>query len=257
MTIALTRAVPPSITRCELTHLAREPIDVQLAREQHRCYEEALAGLGCTIQQLPPEPDLPDSVFVEDTAVILPEIAIIARPGVASRRAEVFSVAVALQEHGPLTFIEPPGTLEGGDVLCLGTRILIGRSGRTNAEGIHQFRELVYGFDYAVQAVRVSGCLHLKSAATRVAERTVLLNPAWIDPALFAGFEQLEVHPEEPFAANALRCGEGVLCAAAYPRTRERLERRGLRVSAVEVGELAKAEGGLTCCSLLLEERAS
>lgn len=252
MTIALTRAVPPSITRCELTHLAREPIDVQLASEQHRRYEEALARLGCTVRRLPPEPDLPDSVFVEDMAVVLPEIAIIARPGVASRRAEVSSVEAALREYRPLAFIQPPGTLEGGDVLCLGSRILIGESARTNAEGIHQVRELVSRFGYTVQAVSVAGCLHLKSAVTRVAEGTVLVNSAWIDPAVLAGLERIEVDAHEPLAANALWCGEGVLCSSAYARTRERLERRGLQVSALEVGELAKAEAGLTCCSLLV-----
>ncbi|NJD09826.1 MAG: dimethylargininase [Gemmatimonadetes bacterium] len=252
MISALTRAVPPSITRCELTHLARQPIDLQLADEQHRRYEQALAALGCAIRRLPPEPELPDSVFVEDTAVVLPELAIMARPGVASRRAEVASVAAVLGEQRPLAFIEAPGTLEGGDVLRLGSRIFIGRSGRTNDEGIGQVRALGARFGYTVEAVDLAGCLHLKSAVTAVAEGAVLLNPAWIDAGVFARFERIEVHPEEPWAANVLWHGEGVLCAAAYPRTRERLEQRGLRVQELDVSELAKAEAGLTCCSLLL-----
>ncbi len=136
MLIALTRSVPPSIDNCELTHLRREPINYGRAAEQHTGYEKGLVVLGCTIQRLPSLPDLPDSVFVEDTAVVLPELAIIARPGAESRRFEVTSVAEALRPHYPLTFIEPPGTLDGGDVLLIGSTIYVGDSTRTNAEGI-------------------------------------------------------------------------------------------------------------------------
>lgn len=252
MLIALTRAVPPSIIRCELTHLGREPIDVEVATEQHRGYEEVLTALGCTVRRLPPEPDLPDSVFVEDTAVVLPEIAILTRPGAKSRRGEVASVAEVLRSYRRLAFIESPGTLDGGDVLCIGSCIFVGQSERTNAEGIRQLRDLVLPFGYEVQPVTFSGCLHLKTAVTRLDEHTVLLNPEWIDPEVFAGLERVEVHPEEPFAANALRLGAALLFPAAYPKTRQRLEQRGVRVHALEVGELAKAEAGLTCCSLLV-----
>lgn len=252
MLIALTRAVPPSITRCELAHLAREPIDLELAGQQHRHYEAALAALGCTIQRLPPLPELPDSGFVEDTAVVLPEIAIVARPGAETRRAEVPSTAEALREYRPLAFLEAPGTLDGGDVLQLGSRIFVGRSRRTNEEGIRQFRELVSPFGYRVRAVSVSGCLHLKTAVTAVDARTLLLNSAWVEAEAFAGFELVEVHAEEPFAANALWLGDAVLFPAAYPRTRLHLEERGIVVQTVDAGELAKAEAGLTCCSLLV-----
>ena len=127
MPIALTRSVPPSIVNCELTHLEREPINLARAAEQHGLYEQALVAAGCTIQRLPSLPDLPDSVFVEDTAVVLPELAIITRPGAASRRFEVTSVADALRPHLPLTFIEPPGTLDGGDVLPIGSTIYVVR----------------------------------------------------------------------------------------------------------------------------------
>jgi dimethylargininase len=256
MTIALTRSVPPSIVNCELTHLDREPIDFARAAEQHGLYERALVALGCTVQRLPSLSDLPDSVFVEDTVLVLPEIAIIARPGAASRRLEVTSVADALRPHRPLTFIEPPGTLDGGDVLAIGSTIYVGESTRTNAEGIRQLADLVSAHGYAVRPVKVSACLHLKSAVTRVAEDVILLNPAWVDPSSFKGMHQIEVHPGEPFAANALWIGEHVIYSGTYDETRRRLEENGINVHLVETDELQKAEGGVTCCSILISAKA-
>jgi dimethylargininase len=256
MTIALTRSVPPSIVNCELTHLNREPIDFARATEQHGLYERALVALGCTIQRLPSLSDLPDSVFVEDTVLVLPEIAIIARPGAASRRLEVTSVADALRPHRPLTFIEPPGTLDGGDVLAIGSTIYVGESTRTNAEGIRQLADLVSAYGYAVRPLKVSACLHLKSAVTRVAEDVILLNPAWVDSSSFNGMHQIEVHPGEPFAANALWIREHVIYSGTYDETRRRLEGSGINVYSVETDELQKAEGGVTCCSILISARA-
>jgi dimethylargininase len=250
--VALTRPVPPSISRCELTHLSRAPIDPTRATEQHRAYEEALAALGCTVRRLPAAPDLPDSVFVEDLAVVLPEIAVVARPGPASRRQEVPPVARALEEYRPLAFIEPPGTLDGGDVLCVGSRIYVGLSDRTNADAIRQLRALTAPYGYEVRDVAVSGCLHLKTAVTRVARSVVLLNPEWVDAELFDGLERIEVDPAERFAANALLIGDQVLLAAGFPGTRKRLEASGLTVHTIPADELAKAEGGLTCSSILI-----
>lgn len=250
--LALTRAVPPSIVHCELTHLAREPIDLARAGAQHRAYEEALGALGCTVVRVPAAPDLPDSVFVEDAAVVLDEVAVAARPGAVSRRAEVEAVAGAVAAHRPLARIEPPGTLEGGDVLRIGRRIWVGLSGRTNAEGIRQLTSIAARHGYAVHPVRVTGCLHLKTAVTQVGEGTVLLNPAWIDPAAFDGFTWIGVDPREPFAANALLVGGRVVHAAAHTHTSERLRAHGIDVLPVDASELAKAEAGLTCCSILI-----
>ncbi len=251
MLIALTRAVPPSIVRCELTHLARSHMDVGLAAVQHARYEAALETLGCTIQRLPDEPELPDSVFVEDTAVVVDEVAVIARPGAESRRAETDSVAEALRHHRPLRAIEPPGTLDGGDVLRIGRRVYVGLSARTNADGATQLRDLLVPFGYAVHRVEARGCLHLKTAVTAVAGDLILLNPSWVDADVFEA-PRLEVHPDEPFAANTLRVGETVLCSAAAPRTLERLESHGLSTQAVDVSELEKGEAGLTCCSVIV-----
>ena len=252
MVVALTRAVPAGIAQGERTHLARELIDLELATEQHRRYEKSLAALGCTVQQLPGEPDMPDSVFIEDMAVVLPELAIITRSGAEARRAEIPSVAEALRPYRSLVFIEPPGTIDGGDVLCIGSRIFIGESVRTNKDGIRQFDVLVSAFGYKVQPVPLSGCLHLKTAVTQVDQGAVLLNPAWIDREIFAEFDVIDVNPAEPFAANALWINGTVLFQSAYPRTQQRLERAGLVISTVSVDELTKAEAGLTCCSLLV-----
>ena len=253
MTIAFTRSVAPTIVNCELTHLDREPIDLARAAEQHGLYERELIAAGCVIQRLPDLPDLPDSVFVEDTAVVLREIAILARPGAASRRPEVASVAEALRPHRLLSFIEPPGTLDGGDVLVIGSTIYVGESARTNSEGIRQLADFASDYSYAVRPVKVSRCLHLKSAVTRVAEDLILVNSAWVDSSSFKRMQQIEVHPSEPFAANALWIGENVIYPRTYEKTRARLEGIGLNVHLVETGELQKAEGGVTCCSILIQ----
>jgi dimethylargininase len=238
---------------CELTHLARSPIDTALARRQHRRYAQALASLGCRLVELPVEPDLPDSVFVEDTAVVLDEIAVITRPGAASRRAEVPPVARALECWRACARIEAPGTLDGGDVLRIGRRIFVGQSGRSNGDGIGQLAAVVAAHGYLVVPVPVRGCLHLKSAVTLVDADTLLVNDEWIDRRSWPGMRFVSVDPDEPHAANALLIGDTVLHAASCPRTRERLEVAGLRVLAVDVSEIEKAEGAVTCCSLIVD----
>jgi dimethylargininase len=253
--LALTRPVPPSIVRCELTHLARTPIDVERATAEHDAYEDALARLGCAIVRLSGEPDYPDSVFVEDTAVVLDELAVITRPGAESRRQETVAVAATLGEYRQLARIETPGTLDGGDVLRIGRRVYVGMSGRTNADGARQLAELLAPHGYEVEGIDVRECLHLKSAVTAVADDAILVNSRWVDASRFQGCSRIDVHPDEPFAANTLRIDETLLCAAAAPRTRERLGAQGFAVDSVDVSELAKAEAGVTCCSLILYVR--
>ena len=248
--IAITKPVPPSIDRCELTHLTREPIDVSRARAQHRLYEQTLERLGCTIERLPMEPGNPDSVFVEDTAIVLPEIAIITRPGAESRRAEVATVAAALRKHRSLAEIEEPGTLDGGDVLVIGKRIFVGISSRTDHDAVRQLKNIAAPFGYGIHPVVVTGCLHLKSAVTQIGEGSVLLNPAWIDSQCFSDYDVVEAG--EANGANALFIAGRVIVASAFPRTHERLERRGFAVESIDASELAKAEGALTCCSVIV-----
>jgi len=253
MLIAVTRHVPRRIDRCELTHLAREPIDFARAVAQHEVYEAALVGMGCRIERLPDTPEVPDSVFVEDTAVVLDDLAIVTRPGAESRRPEVDTVVPLLRQWRPVATIVAPGTLDGGDVLVTPGQIFVGLSSRTNEEGAKQLAAFAAPVGFATTCLRVNGCLHLKSAVTLAAPDTLLLNPKWIEPAAFPTFRVLSIDPTEPFAANVLRIGNRVLCATEQPRTRERLEAGGIRTLAVEADELAKAEGGLTCGCLLVD----
>lgn len=236
---------------CELTHLAREPIDMTLLARQHGRYVELLGELGCRVIELSSQPSLPDAVFVEDTAVVLDELAVLTRPGAASRRPELESIARALESHRKLARIEAPGTLDGGDVVVLGRRIFVGLSTRSNAAGIEQLAAALAPHGYEVQSVPLSGCLHLKSAACALGEDAVLAQSDWVDPAAFGAGEVVLIHPDEPGAANVLCLGQDAICPDAFPLTRARLEARGLRVHSLNISELQKAEGAVTCCSLV------
>ena len=250
--IALTRAVSPAVARCELTHLERTPIDVGIALAQHEAYERCLEAAGCVVHRLDSGADMPDSVFIEDIAVVFDEIAIITRPGAESRRIETPAVADLVARYRPVRRIATPATLDGGDVLAVGRTVFVGISERTNAAGITQLRCSLRPLGYEVREVEVEGCLHLKSAMTAPSDELLLVNRAWIPTAALEGFDAVEVHPDEPFGANVVRLADRVIHAAAFPRTRERIERRGIRVDSVDLSELAKAEGAVTCCSILI-----
>jgi len=252
---AVTREVSPSLGRCELTHLERTPIDLGMARAQHAWYEAVLESLGCSLVRLPADPELPDSVFIEDTAIVLDEVAVLTRPGAPSRQAETAAVARALELHRPLLRLEAPATLDGGDVLVLGRTLFVGLSSRSNPEAVDQLGRLLRPHGYAVKGVRVSGCLHLKSAVTRAGEDRLLANPAWVDPGAFGDWRVLEVDPGEPCAGNVLTVEGQVVSPDCFPRTRRRLEAAGLTVHLVDMEELQKAEGAVTCCSLVFRTR--
>ncbi|HWA15256.1 MAG TPA: arginine deiminase family protein, partial [Gemmatimonadales bacterium] len=239
------------ISQCELVHLERTPIDFDRAVAQHERYVELLQDLGHAVSRLPAEPDLPDAVFVEDTAVVLDEIAVITRPGAKSRRAETVKVEEALRLWREVATITEPGTLDGGDVLRIGNTLFVGLSSRSNAEGARQLAALVGPFGYAVKAVEVDGCLHLKSAITAINDKLVLVNPSWCDPSDFGSVQAIAVDPGEPFAANVIRLPDSVIIGASYPRTIQRLRENGILVHTVDLSELAKAEGAVTCCSLI------
>ena len=253
MVIAITRPISPTINECELTHMSRAEIDVELAHIQHRNYQKALAALGCEVRTLAPAPVLPDAVFVEDTALVLDEIAVITRPGAASRRPECASVAAALAQYRDLRWIEAPGTLDGGDILRLGRKIFVGQSKRSNRAGIEQLALQLKPFGYMVQAVPVRGCLHLKSAVTPVGPDSLLINRDWVEGRTFNGFRLIDVAPHEPAGANALWLEDTIIYPAEYESTRQMLENNGLAVDMVDVSELGKAEGGVTCCSLIID----
>jgi dimethylargininase len=253
MLIALTREVSPAIVNCELEFQEREPIDLARAIDQHRRYRACLDELGAKVVTLPAEPDLPDSVFVEDPAIVLDEIAVITRMGAASRRGESESLARALTRYRELHYIVEPATLEGGDVMRIGKTLYVGYSRRTNVAGIQQLAAIIHPLGYFVVPVEVRGCLHLKTACCFIGEDTVLANRAWFDPDALCSLKILDVPPEEPGGANALRIGDTVLLSSAYPRTREILERSGFTVRAIDNSEFLKAEAGVTCTSLIFE----
>jgi dimethylargininase len=250
---AITRAVSPALTSCELSFIERRPIDLEKAQQQHRAYEKLLKELGARVISLPAEPALPDSMFVEDPAIVLDEVAVILPLGTLSRRPEAVSLAQALARFRKLEYVTLPGLMEGGDILCVGRRLFAGLSSRTNAEGIRQLGAILEPHGYKVTAVPVTGCLHLKSAVTHLGSETLLANRAWFDPTPLAGYQWIDVAPEEPHAANVLALGGKVISPVSFPRTRARLEARGFHVAPLDISELQKAESGLTCSSLLFE----
>lgn len=253
VTIALLREIPDSIASCELTHLAREPIDLFRACQQHKAYGQCLEELGCTVEWIQADHNSPDCVFVEDTVVAVSELAVMTNPGALSRRGELPAIEAALGRYRPVAHLESPGTLDGGDVLRIGKKIYVGQSGRSNMFGIEQLRILLTPHGYEVIGTSVEGCLHLKSACALAAPDRVLVNPAWVDPDVF-GIDVIHIDPEEPFAANVLLVENALVADLRFPRTCERLQACGIEPVLLDNGELAKAEGALTCCSVILEE---
>jgi dimethylargininase len=256
MLTAITREVSPSINNCELSFHARKRIDVAKAIAQHKAYRDCLAELGVRIVSLPAEPKLPDAVFVEDAAVVVDEVAVISIMGAPSRRPEAASLADALSRYRPIKFLREPATLDGGDALRVGRSVFAGLSQRTNWEGIAQLRDVLRAFDYQVQPVEVKGCLHLKSACSYIGNDTVLINRSWIDAERFRRFQLLDVPDEEPVAANALLIEDVVIIPTSFPKTRALLEQRGFRVRTIDLSELQKAEAGVTCTSLIFNDKA-
>jgi dimethylargininase len=259
MKIAITRQVSPAINQCELTHIAREPIDYERACAQHKQYEDALRSLGMNVVTLDAEADLPDSVFVEDVALVLDDCAIMLNPGAPFRRPEVASVEKALAPYREIFRIQPPGTVDGGDILRVGRTICVGLSSRSTEGAVEQIRAILEPRNlevtgsYRVQGVNVTGCLHLKSAVTQVGEDTLLINPEWVSRDVFPGMRFIEVDPSEPYAANAVLVDDAIIYPSSFPKTKTILEQAGINLLAVDADELAKAEGAVTCCSLIFK----
>lgn len=251
--LAITRPVPRSIAQCEITHIAREPIDFARATRQHDAYEALLRSLGCTVQRLAEAPDHPDSVFVEDTAFVVAECAVITRPGAVSRRGETPGIAEALRAHRRLYHIEAPGTLDGGDVLRVGRHVYVGLSSRSNADGARQLADALSSYGYTVEPAALRDCLHLKTAVSTLPDERLLLDPRHVDGAAFGGAKWIDVDANEPVGANVLVVNDTVVCPTDAPRTADTLRSEGYTVATIDASELAKAEGGLTCCSLLLD----
>lgn len=253
MLTAITRAVSPALAKCELSFIPRAPINLEKAHQQHRAYEQTLESLGVGVISLPAEPSLPDSMFVEDPALVLDELALIFPLGTESRRPEAASLAAALQPFRKLEYISLPATVEGGDVLRIDRQLFVGRSRRTNPEGIRELTRIVKPYKYEVIPVPVTGCLHLKSAVTWLGRNTLLANRVWFDPAPLAAYDFIDVDPAEPHAANALAIADTIIFPVSFPKTRARIESQSFHATSLDISELQKAESGLTCSSLLFD----
>ena len=251
--IALTRRPALSLVNCEIGHAPREEIDLRLAFQQHEAHCQALRQLGVTVEVLPPEEAFPDSVFIEDNAIILDELAVVTSMGIPSRQGEPALLLPVLARHRRLVTIAPPATIEGGDVLRMGKTLYVGVSTRTNRAGVEALQSIAEPLGYQVTPVGVRACLHLKTACTSLDDETLLVNPAWLASDALGPFRLLHVPAEEPFGGNVLRLPGGVLVQASFPLTRDLIESRGYATTCVELAEFAKADAGLTCLSLLIE----
>jgi len=239
------------LNRCELTHLERQPIDIVRAVAEHHAYQECLCELGLGVINLPAEPEYPDAMFVEDPAVVLDEVAIMARMGARSRRGEAELLERALAPYRELRRMQEPATLDGGDVLRAERTLYVGLSERTNAAGIQQLAAEVERFGYRVRPVAVQGCLHLKSGASWLGDETVLVHRPWVDAHAFQGLRLIDVPGGEEFGANVLLIGNTVLVAEGFPRLASAIGALGREVRKLDITELMKAESGLTCSSLI------
>jgi dimethylargininase len=249
MAIAYTRAVSARLAECETTQEGR--VDVARAIEQHAAYERALAEAGLEVRRLPALDDFPDAVFVEDTALLLGDHAVILRPGAASRAGETESIAEGLA--GAFTVHRlGAGHVDGGDVLRIGRTLHVGLSSRTDAAGLAALARIVAPLRFEIVPVPVAGGLHLKSAATW-ADGLLVHNPDWVSASHFAGVEPFAVAPGEPFGGNVLQAGGTLLAAADSPRTAEALAARGFRVVTLDISEMRKADAALSCMSLIGE----
>jgi len=250
MLSVITHLPSPSLQQCELTFLNSEPIDIKKAQKEHKAYEDMIRSCGATIITIDENIDLPDSVFVEDPIIVFDEVAVLTSMGVASRRKESATMEKTFKKYREIKHIELPAKIEGGDVLKIGKRIFVGKSARTNGKGIRALRDIITPYGYEVISARVGGCLHLKTGCTALDEKTLLINPRWVDSKSFTGFRQIVVPKEEPFGANILKINETICMNEAFPKTIELVKSLGYNVKSTDITEFVKAEAGLTCMSV-------
>jgi dimethylargininase len=224
--------------------------DYELLRLQHQHYINTLRELGLQVEVLPAEPDYPDAYFVEDPAVVTSEVAIITIPGAPARQGEQHSIAEALSRHRPLAHIQPPGNVEGGDVLQVGRHFFIGLSERTNEDGARQLGQILARHGYTCTTVPVGLGLHLKSSVNIVAPDVLLLSEEFAGRPAFAGYQHIVLDKDEAYASNTLYINGTLIMPAGFPRTRARLETLGQPIIELDVSEVQKMDGGLTCMSL-------
>jgi dimethylargininase len=252
MLVALTREVSLRIAECELTFIDRQAIDYPRAVQQHGQYQQLLRSLGAEVTALPSDDQCPDCCFLEDTALVLDEIAVTARPASETRRREVDGVAPTILKYRNVVRIDAPGTLEAGDVLRMGRKLFVGLSSQTNQQGIASLQNALKAYAYEVIAIPMKGALHLKSVCTALDDHTVLANPRHFDTAEFSEYGLIEVPSEESTAANVLRINGTICIHAGFHQTADLLRARGFDIRTIDISEFLKAEAGLTCMSIIL-----
>jgi dimethylargininase len=251
---AITRGVSRNMGACELTYRSREAIDPVKASFQLERYGEVLRKWGVDLVTLPASESHPDCCFVQDTAFVLDEVCIMASMGAAARRGEVSEVERHLSQFRQIRHIVPPATLDGGDVIQVGKRLFVGLSTRTNARGIDAFTRIVETFGYTVTAVSVTGGLHLTTGCGVVDDETVILNPRWVDALAFRNLRQLHVPEDEPWAANTIRVDDALAIEDEAPRTIDLVQPYARSIDTLNISEFRKAEGSLSCLSLIFRE---
>ncbi len=251
---AVVGSVSRNINQCELTYRQREHIDYFKARAQLNEYSQALRTLNVDVIEAEAVDCYPDCCFVQDTAVVLDEICVIASMGASSRVGEVRSMETVLSRFRRIRRIMPPATLDGGDVIQLGRQIFVGASRRTNARGITRFKELVEPYGYKLTPVDVNGGLHLTTGCGIVNDETVIVNPRWLDADAFKGLRRLQVAEDEPWAANTIRVESTVCVEQHAPKTLDQIQPYISNVLTLDISEFRKAEGSLSCLSLIFNK---
>jgi dimethylargininase len=217
---------------------------------QHQAYRQVLLGLDLDGVVLPAEPDYPDAYFVEDPAIITPHIAVMTRSGAPSRQGEGATLEPILEYYRPIFHINPPGTVDGGDVLMVGNHFFIGISERTNEEGAAQLASLLAAAGHTLRTIPVAGGLHLKSNINYVGSETLLVTKSLADHPAFDRYVKIVVDEDESYAANTLWVNDTLLMPRGFPKTYASLAHLGMRIIELEVSEVQKMDGGLTCMSL-------
>jgi dimethylargininase len=221
-----------------------------LILQQHHAYRQVLLSLGLDVLVLPAEPAYPDAYFVEDPAIITPKIAVITRPGAPSRQGEEKTLEPFLEYYRPLVRILPPGTVDGGDVLMVDNHFFIGLSERTNSEGANQLATILAEAGHTSETVAVAAGLHLKSGVNYVGIDTLLVTKAMTDYPAFTKYEKILLDSDEEYAANTLWVNDTLIMPKGYPKTHSKLSHLGMNIIELDVSEVQKMDGGLTCMSL-------
>ena len=250
---AIVREVPDSFQKCVTGFHPKMQIDVGLAKHQHQRYCTTLASLGLKLIRIDADDTMPDCCFTEDTAIVVDDLAVITYPGIPSRVRETIEIEKILSPLKTIVHIKEPGTIEGGDVLKIGNKIYIGSSSRTNEEGIKQAALVIEPKGYQVIPVKIKDTLHLKSVCTYMGKGCILLAEGYLDDTVFSEYDKVILPKEEEYCANCLVVNGSILIPKGFPKTKGLIEKKGFPVIELEMSEIEKAEGALTCLSVIFK----